>query len=481
MRTNEHSSGILDESSPGSVSWSSFKDFLQSSNKKIYWITGKPGSGKSTLMKFIRENPLTSNMLQAWSGNHRVIQAAFYFWNSGLRMQMSVDGLLQTVLYDCLRQNPQKLQEVLPERWEAATLFAVDDYPWSLEELNQALRRLIMEVCSEQKFFVMIDGLDECSGDQVQLVELIRELAQETENLKLCVASRPWNNLEDAFKGRPSLIVQNITVNDIEFYVTSKFSTNEGFTELQVRDPSGARNLLEAIPKKAECVFLWVHLVVRSMLQGPIDGDGLHDLQKRLDELPPKLEDLYKHILEGLDEKYLDHASRLFQTVRACIESPTLFRIALADMEDSELAIQAPVKPMSGEERSALCKNMKRKLLSRCRGLQDISSTVVQHCSPEDEVDYGADTVSMGGLKVQYLHRSVRDYIQSPEIWSWLVSVIQQPFDPYLVLLKSHLLHMKNFPPNSLSAGEMGFHMWLTVQYPWEERAAGRGSDTFAR
>ncbi|KAK7977840.1 hypothetical protein PG996_003890 [Apiospora saccharicola] len=120
---------IFGDTMPGSVPWSSFKEFLQNHNKKIYWITGKPGSGKSTLMKYIRQSLMTTGLLQAWGSSDEIVLAAFHFWSSGSRMQMSIEGLLQTVLYNCLRQDPQTLQEVLPERWEAATLFESDDYP----------------------------------------------------------------------------------------------------------------------------------------------------------------------------------------------------------------------------------------------------------------------------------------------------------------------------------------------------------------
>ncbi|KAK4173905.1 hypothetical protein QBC36DRAFT_303280 [Triangularia setosa] len=41
--------------------------------------------------------------------------------------------------------------------------------------------------------------------------------------------------------------------------------------------------------------------------------EALRELHSRLKELPPSLEDLYANILENLDDKYLDHASRLFQ------------------------------------------------------------------------------------------------------------------------------------------------------------------------
>jgi hypothetical protein len=462
--------------------WSSFKDFLEGLGKKIYWITGKPGSGKSTLMKYIRYHPQTTSLLQIWGGNDEVVQAAFYFWNSGSRMQMSVDGLLQTVLHDCLRQLPHVVQEVLPERWEAATLFDVDDFPWSWEEVVQALRRLIMEICPEKKFFVMIDGLDECSGNQTQLIELINELAEDTENLKLCVAGRPWNNFEDAFKDRPSLMLQDLSATDIEWYITSKLTANEGFAEFQVRDRLRAKELLETISKKAEGVFLWVHLVVQSLLEGLTNGDGLRDLQNRLEELPPNLEDLYANILENLDDKYLDHASRLFQIVRACDDSPTLLCVALADLDDGERAIQAPVKQMSHREKSAVCKNMKRKLASRCRGLLDISSPVKSRLDDDEPVTGIEETTefdcpqageakdevcgtSMGDLEVQYLHRSVRDYIQSSEMWSWLVSANEVPFDPHLLLLKSNLLQLKSLSPASLSAQRMGFHIWMAIKY----------------
>ncbi|SPO06621.1 uncharacterized protein DNG_09311 [Cephalotrichum gorgonifer] len=462
--------------------WSSFKDFLEHQSKKIYWITGKPGSGKSTLMKFIQHHPQTNNLLRTWSGDDEVIRAAFYFWNSGSRMQMSVGGLLQTILHDCLRQLPQVVHEVLPERWEAATLFDVDDFPWSWEEVSQALRRLITEVCPKKKFFVMIDGLDECSGNQAQLIELITELAEDTENLKLCVASRPWNNFEDAFKHELSLMLQDLSASDIEWYIESKFTANEGFAEFQVRDPWRAEALLKTLSKKAEGVFLWVHLVVQSLLEGLINGDGPRDLYGRLEELPPNLEDLYTKILENLDDKYLDHASRLFQIVRACDDSPTLLRVALADLEDDERAMQASIEPMSNKEKSALCKNMKRKLASRCRGLLDISSPVPQRADDghpasgdvagEDhdwlqagEADDEVCGTSMADLEVQYLHRSVRDYIQSSEMWSWLVSATEEPFNPYTPLFKSHLLQLKSLHPVSLSAQKMGFHIWMAIKY----------------
>jgi tRNA U34 5-carboxymethylaminomethyl modifying GTPase MnmE/TrmE len=48
-------------------STSNFPSWLQSGND-IYWIEGKPGSGKSTLINFLISNHKTTGLLRRWSG-----------------------------------------------------------------------------------------------------------------------------------------------------------------------------------------------------------------------------------------------------------------------------------------------------------------------------------------------------------------------------------------------------------------------------
>ena len=67
-------------------------------------------------------------------------------------------------------------------------------------------------------------------------------------------------------------MLQDLSATDIERYIKSKFTANAGFAEFQVRDPSSARELL--VSMKAEGVFLWMHLVVQSLLEGLTNGDG---------------------------------------------------------------------------------------------------------------------------------------------------------------------------------------------------------------
>ncbi|KUJ14271.1 uncharacterized protein LY89DRAFT_133942 [Mollisia scopiformis] len=60
------------------LKWSDFVHFLES-DQSLYWITGKPGSGKSTLMKHIKNDERTKRCLSAWSGGKKIYLTGFYF------------------------------------------------------------------------------------------------------------------------------------------------------------------------------------------------------------------------------------------------------------------------------------------------------------------------------------------------------------------------------------------------------------------
>ena len=61
----------------------------------IYWVNGKAGSGKSTLMRHIYDNPHTREALKEWAGDTQLIVSEWFFWNTGSLDQRSQTGLLR--------------------------------------------------------------------------------------------------------------------------------------------------------------------------------------------------------------------------------------------------------------------------------------------------------------------------------------------------------------------------------------------------
>jgi hypothetical protein len=70
----------------------------------MFWINGKPGSGKSTLMKFIVSDPRTFQHLYINNPRHRLLWGSFFFNNRGQTIQKSLLGLYHRILYQLLGQ-----------------------------------------------------------------------------------------------------------------------------------------------------------------------------------------------------------------------------------------------------------------------------------------------------------------------------------------------------------------------------------------
>ena len=85
---------------------------------QIYHISGKAGSGKSTLMKFLCQHSRVQQELNSWAGDNKLVFAQFFFWNSGDKLQMSLEGLYRTILFETLKQYPELIPENFPDQWD---------------------------------------------------------------------------------------------------------------------------------------------------------------------------------------------------------------------------------------------------------------------------------------------------------------------------------------------------------------------------
>lgn len=178
---------------------------------------------------------------------------------------MSQRGLLQSLLFQVLRDHRQYIRQVLPERWQRYNHLRRGIHDWTIAELQQALEMIISEALFRFAFF--LDGLDEFDGNPQVLVEFVGRIT-EKDNVKLCVGSRPWNLFQDTFEQSPSLRLEQLTYGDIRLYVSERCRQNRRFVNLLRREPDRARDLETAVVDKASGVFLWVYLVVGSLLTG---------------------------------------------------------------------------------------------------------------------------------------------------------------------------------------------------------------------
>ena len=139
--------------------------------------------------------------------------------------------------------------------------------------------------------------------------------------------------------------------------------------ELQKEDPLSANTLIGDIVEKPSGVFLWVKPVVRSLLSGLMNNDRIDDLNRRLEELPRGLEELYIFILKRIDPFYLEQAIRLFRIVCQSQRPLSTLAISFADDFNPEQQIASENKIMDSKDAAKLCTEVEDRVQSRCLGL----------------------------------------------------------------------------------------------------------------
>lgn len=257
--------------------WNSFVEWLQSDNKS-YWIQGKPGSGKSTLVKFLVEHRATESLLDQWSKSYRkgakTTILPYFFWKIGTKSQNAIRGLLCSLIHQYLSKDDMMVGYIL-DRFQTA---ASNDSPhdWSIKTLRD-MRFMILDK-STRALCIFIDGLDEvCDDDGPEsLLDIVDQLIQHG-GVKVCISSRPARIFEKRLTRFPGLKLHQLTEPDMRRYVCKELGAVRQYVSDELR-----RKLAVELVYSAYGVFLWLCPVTRSIKNGIKQGNTEEDLYERL-------------------------------------------------------------------------------------------------------------------------------------------------------------------------------------------------------
>ena len=170
--------------------WNNFTEWLKSGNG-IYWINGKAGSGKSTLVKYIAQHKDTLLHLRTWSQQKKPIIPKFFFWGAGAPLEKSVVGMFRSLTMQILRRAPHLIEEAVAslgfDRGDFELNFPV---PWDINAFASVLQHLAFRLKSTHNICFILDGLDEVEGgsnDGEMLLGNIKAIVQ-ADNVKTLVS-----------------------------------------------------------------------------------------------------------------------------------------------------------------------------------------------------------------------------------------------------------------------------------------------------
>jgi hypothetical protein len=251
----------------------------------IIWIKGKPGAGKSTIMKHI---VCTS---QKKGGTGRFISFFFNARDQGLAR--STEGLYRALLHSVVDSVPSLHDMVDPP---ARPIFK--DQGWPLELLKDMFREAVRRYPHEETLTCCIDALDECDEDEVrdmlQLFEDLGEMAtSEDLPFSVCLTSRHYPKI--AITHTEEIVMDNHLGHhdDISEYVYRRLRLP--YLGMMLKEELAAE-----VRKRSSGVFLWVVLVI-GIINKTGDRGNIHLLRDRLWEIPANLQELFDNIIERED------------------------------------------------------------------------------------------------------------------------------------------------------------------------------------
>ncbi|PWY83655.1 hypothetical protein BO94DRAFT_468597 [Aspergillus sclerotioniger CBS 115572] len=424
----------------------------------IFWISGKPGSGKSTLVHFLRHHSTTMDLLHRWAGDDPLITAGFYFWISGTLEQRSQTGLMRHLLFQLLDQEKYLVPVVFSAKWEHYQSLSTRErikasVSWGLQELKDALKSFMQHAVGQAKVCLFIDGLDEFAGDYQEIVSFFKTMASSFSHVKFCLSSRQLPVFRAAFANNPGLELHDLTLQDMAGYARDQLYGNSLTQALLAKTPDGAFRLIDGLVERADGVFLWVTLVVQSLLRHQ-DYEDVLEMHDYLLQHPADIDDLFTYfIFEQPAKNQTSLISKLFQLLHAREEAchatgqeeavtMQLWELALAcQLEEGKTAIPGNVQEATASDIDKICARTKNHFSNECAGL------VIAHAPSPSAIRTQARLTPaqlLAESNVSYVHRTVKDYLSLSHVWARLLeSMIGSSFDPHLSLLTSHILQLK--------------------------------------
>lgn len=337
----------------------------------LLWFKGKPGSGKSTIMKKLLE----------WArGTWKDEVILFYFFDGRAtgELERSCLGLYRSLLYQLLSLL-ENIRPLFVKEFSSKEGNGHVEEDWTEVELKNFILSLIKSA-HLTTLNIFVDALDEGDEQGVQdMLLFFEEMAsysiQTGSTFRLCLSSRHYPQI--IIETGLSIIVENQPghMRDIEIYIERTLPGKNQASMNEIR-----RTLL----RRSEHVFLWVVLSV-SLLKPLYHKGRVKEMRTRLDKIPIYLNDLFSKIITR-NAEYLEECVTLLQWMLVSQRPLTAIELYLA--------IQARHDASSLEDFDDL-DQIANYILDCARGLVELTTT------PDAQV------------LVQFIHETVRQFLLS--------------------------------------------------------------------
>jgi hypothetical protein len=182
---------------------------------------------------------------------------------------------------------------------------------------------------------------------------------------------------------------------------------------------------------------------VRSLLSGITEGDRLVHVLKKLNSLPKDLEKYFKHVLEtDIDlESNKEDTSHMFLVTLIANDTLPLTSYWFIDQQGPEIVAEQKIQPWNLQMVKRRLKNAEKRVYACCKGLLE-----VQFFESEINDDVTLNSSVLFNYKVDFLHRTVRDFLKGSEVMTMLKEWSGTDFDANIAICKAIISQIKTAP-----------------------------------
>jgi WD40 repeat protein len=291
-RIEEMKGGLLADSYLWILDNVTFQQWQQDphTGSRLLWVKGNPGKGKTMLLCGIIDELRTSMP--------STTLLSYFFCQATDSRVNSATAVLRGLLYMLVDQQPSLVSHVRKKYDRAGKTLFEDANAWV------ALTKIFVDVLRDHNLTtcLIIDALDECVIELPKLLDFIVKQSSVSPRVKWIVSSRNWPEIEAQLDrvGHKVRLSLSLELNTESVATAVAAFIRQKVDRLAQRKQYKAEvrhAVLDYLTSNANDTFLWVALVCQELEKTA----NRHALRK-LALLPPGLDDLYKRMMQQMNE-----------------------------------------------------------------------------------------------------------------------------------------------------------------------------------
>ncbi|EIW78906.1 hypothetical protein CONPUDRAFT_166775, partial [Coniophora puteana RWD-64-598 SS2] len=276
---------------------------IRTTNKKIIWLSGESGSGKSAV---------AHTLAQEFHNNGAL--AASFFFSRRHAIRSTDDHFVPTISYQLGLRHPRVKEYITQALVDDPSLLKLE------RSRQEQFTRLVLEPLRVLKkiwkdvgksMIMLFDALDECeSGERNyrigQLVDFFISALQDegTANFHVVVTSRPYSHIEEVLD-KCTLVVPHViddfdARHDIEDFLKTSFDEISRAPYFSLPTPWPSYTDLQLLVDRVSRRFIVAATVVRLLRQKrPSDMRHFLDALLQTHRLTSTIDELYRHVINS--------------------------------------------------------------------------------------------------------------------------------------------------------------------------------------